>query len=172
MGIGIPGMLLIVVHGGEEFIMSLHKIGPAVLVLAFAVWVPSASFAELAEWDQERVTALGTELATACGALYDTFLKEPVSTIGSGQAKDYHRLRQVVRRIRGDARHLSSALAKGEGYDQTLPVYENLMVMVRDAREVAKRTFTSNYVLDKAAAAGDVLRRIAPYYDPGALEGG
>ena len=150
---------------------SLHKISPILLVLAFAVWVPSASFAELAEWDQERVTALGTELATACDALYETFSKEPVSTIGSGQSKDYHRLRQVVRRIKREAKHLSSALSNGEGYDQTLPIYENLMVMVRDAREVAKRTFTSNFVTEKAAAAGDVLRRIAPYYDPGALEG-
>jgi hypothetical protein len=171
IGLEKPDMLTAVSHGGERLMRSLHRIGPAVLALAFAVWVPSASLAELAEWDQERVTAISTELATACSALYATFLKEPVSTVGSGQMKDYHRLRQVVRRIKGDARHLSSALAKGEGYDQTLPIYENLMVMVRDAREVAKRTFTSNFVTEKAAAAGDVLRRIAPYYDPGALEG-
>jgi hypothetical protein len=151
---------------------SLQKISPVLLVLAFAVWVPSASSAELAKWDQERVTALGTELTQACDALYDTFLKEPQSTVGSGQARDYYRLRQVVRRIKGEARHLSSALAKGEGYDQTLPVYENLMVTVRDARETAKRIFTSNFVQEKAAAAGDVLRRIAPYYDPTALEEG
>jgi hypothetical protein len=151
---------------------SLHKISPVLLVLAFAVWVPSASYAELAKWDQERVTALAAELTQACNALYDTFLKEPESTIGSGQARDYYRLRQIVRRIKGDAKHLSAALANGEGYEQTLPIYENLMVMVRDAREVAKRTFTSNYVLDKAAATGDVLRRIAPYYDPTALEEG
>ncbi len=48
---------------------SLHKISPLLLVLAFAVWVPSASSAELAKWDQERVTALGTELTQACDAL-------------------------------------------------------------------------------------------------------
>jgi len=171
IGIGIPGTLRIVVHGGEEIMLSLHKIAPAVLALAFAVWVPSASFAELAEWDQERVTTLAAVLAPACDALYDTFSKEPVATVGSGQMKDYHRLRQVVRRIKREAKHLSSALAAGEGYDETLPIYENLMVMVRDARGVAKRTFTSNFVQEKAAAAGDLLRRIAPYYDPGALEG-
>lgn len=151
---------------------SLHKIGPVVLVLAVIVWLPSGSFAELAQWDQERVTALGAELSEACRALYDTFLKEPEKTKGSGQSKDYYRLRQLVRRIKIEAKHLSSALAKGEGYDQTLPIYENLMTMVRDARAIAKRTFTSNYVLDKAAATGDLLRRIAPYYDPKALEEG
>jgi len=151
---------------------SLHKIGRGLLVLAVILWLPSGSFAELAKWDQERVTALGAELKEACDALYETFLKEPEKTVGSGQARDYYRLRQIVRRLKGDARQLSSALAKGEGYDQTLPIYESLMVMVRDARETAKRTFTSNYVLDKASAVGDVLRRIAPYYDPKALEEG
>jgi hypothetical protein len=35
--------------------------------------------------------------------------------------------------------------------------------MIRDARETAQGTFMSNFVLDKAAAAGDVVRRIAPY---------
>lgn len=149
---------------------SLRRIGPVVLVLAFTVWMPSASFAELAQWDQERVTNLGAELTKACDALYDTFLKEPEQTIGSGQSRDYYRLRQLVRRIKGEAKQLSGALAKGEGYEQTLPIYENLMTMVRDAREISRRIFTSNYVLDKAAAAGDVLRRIAPYYDPKALE--
>ena len=148
---------------------SIHKIGLVVLVLAVIAWLPSASFAELAAWDQERVTALGAELAKASDALYDTFLKEPQQQIGSGQARDYYRLRQLVRRIKDQARQLSGALAKGEGYDETLPIYENLMTMVRDAREISKRTFTSNFVLDKAAAAGDVLRRIAPYYDPKAL---
>ena len=151
---------------------SLHKSVLVVLVLAFGAWLPSASFAELAKWDQERVTALGAELSEACNALYDTFVKEPQKTIGSGQSTDYYRLRQVIRRIKTEAKHLSAALEKGEGYDQTLPIYEHLMTMVRDARETAKRTFSSNRVLDMAAAAGDVLRRIAPYYDPKALEEG
>ena len=151
---------------------SLQKIGPVVLVLAVIAWLPSASFAELAAWDQERVTALGAELTEACDALYNTFVKEPAKTIGSGQSKDYYRLRQVIRRVKTEAKHLSSALGEGEGYDQTLPIYESLMTMVRDAREISQRTFTSNYVTEKAAAAGDVLRRIAPYYDPKALEEG
>jgi len=152
--------------------MSRHKIGLVVLVLALGVWLPGAAFAELAKWDQERVTALGGELVQTTEALYSTFVKEPPATIGSGQSRDYYRLRQLVRRIRTEARNLSSSLSNGEGYDETLPIYENLMVIVRDAREVAKRTFTSNFVLEKATAAGDVLRRLAPYYDPNALSGG
>jgi len=151
---------------------SLHKISPVLLVLAFAVWVPSAGFAELAKWDQERVTAIGGELTKACDALYDTFRKEPQSTIGSGQSSAYYRLRQLIRRVKGEARYLSSSLAKGEGYDQTLPIYDNLSILVRDASEDARRMFSSGFVLEKATAAGDLLRRIAPYYDPQALEEG
>jgi hypothetical protein len=151
---------------------SLHKITPIFLVFAFAVWVPSASFAELAKWDQERVAALGEELAKACSELYDTFLKEPQSTIGSGQESSYYRLRQLIRRVRTEARHLSSSLAKGEGYEETLPIYENLSIIVRDAAENSRRIFSSGFVLEKATAAGDALRRIAPYYDPEVLEGG
>jgi hypothetical protein len=151
---------------------SIREIGPILLVVALAAWVPSASHAELAKWDQQRVTSIAGELAQACDALYETFRKEPQSRIGVGRARDYHRLRQVVRRVKNEARHLSSSLAKGEGYDETLPVYESLMQMVRTARDLSRRTFTSNFVLEKAATAGDALRRIAPYYDPRALEGG
>jgi len=150
---------------------SLHRLVPILVVFASAAWMPSSSFAELAPWDQERVTTLAAELAKASNALYDTFLKEPQKTIGSGQAKDYYRLRQLVRLIKVEARQLSDALAKGEGYEPTLPIYNDLMTMVRDAREVSKRTFTSSFVLDKATAAGDILRQIAPYYDPNALKG-
>lgn len=159
------------VSKGETLMRSLLKISPVLLAAAFVVSVPSASVAELAEWDQGRVTALAAELIPACDALYDTFYNEPVASVLPGQRKDYYRLRQVVRRIKLEAMHLSSALKKGEGYDETLPVYENLMVMVRDAREGAKRIFTSNFVLEKATAAGEVLQQIAPYYDSKALEG-
>ena len=151
---------------------SIREIGPILLIVALAAWLPSASSAELAKWDQQRVTSIAGELAQACDALYDTFRKEPQSRIGVGRARDYHRLRQVVRRVKNEARHLSSSLARGEGYDETLPIYESLMEMVRTARDLSRRTFTSNFVLEKAAAAGDALRRIAPYYDPTALEEG
>jgi hypothetical protein len=165
-------MISSALHGGKALMKSFRRMGLVFFTLVVTLWPASAAVADLAKWDQERVTALGAELAKACDELYDTFLKEPESTIGSGQATDYYRLRQVVRRVKDEAKHLSSALGNGEGYEQTLPIYESLMEMVRDAREISQRTFTSNFVVDKAAAAGDVLRRIAPYYDPKALEGG
>jgi len=67
---------------------SFHRIGLALAAFAITLWLPTGGFAELAKWDQERVTALSAELAKACDALYDTFVKEPESTIGSGRPRD------------------------------------------------------------------------------------
>jgi hypothetical protein len=78
----------------------------------------------------------------------------------------------LIRRIKLEARHLSGELEKGQGRDETLPIYEHLMTMVRDAREKAQKTFMPQPLLDKAAAAGDVLRRLAPYYDAQVLAEG
>lgn len=132
--------------------------------LALAVSIPGAGSAELAKWDQARVTATATEFAEAAQGVQDAFYKEPSQNIGSGQARSYYRLKQLVRRIKTEARHLAAQLEEGKGFDETLPVYENLMQLIADAREDARRTFTSNFVLDKVAVANDALRRLTPYY--------
>lgn len=137
--------------------------------IAFLWLLPSQGMAELAKWDQDRVTKLAGELAKATTDLQTALRNEPTPTLGSGQSRSYYRLVQTVRRMRTEARHLAAELASGEGYEQTLPIYESLNVMANDAREEARRTFTSNFVLDKASAVGSVLMRIAPYYDPKAL---
>ena len=84
---------------------SLHRIGSVLLILAVVAWLPSGSSAELAPWDQERVTALAGEFSAACDALYDTFVKEPVQGRGSANARDYYQLRRVIRRLKGRANH-------------------------------------------------------------------
>jgi hypothetical protein len=150
--------------------LSVRMILPA-LAVALVAWAPSASFAQLADWDQERVTAIAKEFAEAAQGVQDAFRKEPSQNIGSGQSRSYYRLQQLVRRIKTEARHLASQLENGKGHEETLPIYQNLMEEVRDAREDARRTFTSSFVLDKVAVANDALRRLAPYYDPKALSG-
>lgn len=148
------------------------KARPTILVLlgsCLGLLVASAGSAQLANWNQERVTKLAAVLKERTAALYDTFYKEPVPTIGTAQARSYYRVKELVRRIRREARQLSDQLDKGAGREETLPIYENLMTMVRDAQEEARRTFTSDTILNSAASAGDALRQISPYYDPEAL---
>jgi len=71
-----------------------------------------------------------------------------------------------VRRLQIEARELSGAIEKGEGQEQTLPIYEDLMQLVRDAREDARQVFTTAPVGEKAAAARSLLNQLGPYYDP------
>jgi hypothetical protein len=148
------------------------KGAPVNLRLALALLVAGglavSARAELAAWDQTQVAALAKQLEAEAKALYDTFYKQPTPALGSGQAQDYRRLKQDVRRVRSEASELSGALAKGEGRDDTLPIYEHLMLKVRDAREAAARVFTTKDVQERASAVRQTLNEISPYYDPDA----
>jgi hypothetical protein len=139
----------------------------AAFVLGLALPAVSAE-AEPAAWDQAKAAALSKQLAEAAKALQDTFYKQPTPTAGSMDSRDFYRLKQVVRRIRLEADHLQSELAKGTGLEETLPSYEDLMTSVRDAREIAQRTFITQDIKDRAATARTALNQLTPYYDPDA----
>ena len=145
--------------------MSRLRIAFFVPVLAVVAAVADAR-ADLQAWDQARVGALAQQLVEATDGLYDTFYKQPPPSRGSAQARAYQRLKQKVRRIRTEARALAGSLAKGEGYEETLPSYDDLMQTVRSARDDARQVFATSDVTDKAAAARGVLNQLGPYYDP------
>jgi len=133
----------------------------------FATGTPAG--ADLAKWDQAKVTALAKQLADATQALNDTFYQQPPPGVASMQSRAYQQLRQKIRVIRMEAGALSSSLAKGEGYEETLPSYESLMEMVRAARRDAQQVFSTTDVQQKATAARLVLNQLSPYYDPDAV---
>jgi hypothetical protein len=110
-------------------------VATAAFAIALAVSGVAPARAELAPWDQAKVAALGKQLNQAANDLYTTFYKQGPPQVGSGQADDYRSLKQTMRRIQAEARELDGALAKGEGRDDTKDIYENLMMLVRDARE-------------------------------------
>lgn len=147
--------------------MTSLRIALGTLALLAAVTAATAARAEDAAWDQERVTTLAEQLRQACGDLYDSFYKQPTPTVGM-QVRSYYELKQQVRRLRSEARELSAQLENGAGHDETLPIYQNLMLVVREARDNAARVFTTESVQKKATAARDVLNQITPYYDPDA----
>lgn len=136
---------------------------------ALGIGLPATADAELIPWDQTKVTALAQQLEQKSTALYDTFYKQPVPSIGSGHSQDYRRLKQEVRRIRSEARELASALEKGESREDTLPIYEQLMEIVRSARDNARRVFTTQDVQARAGEVRQTLNQLAPYYDPDAV---
>lgn len=142
----------------------------AAVLLTASVAVGQDTGRGLAEWDQQRVTTLAANLAEAVGALYDEFYNQP-GTAGTGQSGAHYRLKQLLRRVKTEARHLAAAVKDGKGHEETLPIYEHLMEIVRDARIEVQKQFTSGPLLDKAAAVGDALLQIGPYYDAKALSG-
>jgi hypothetical protein len=135
------------------------------LAFALAASLVSPARAELAAWDQAKVTALAGQLAEAASSLYSTLCKQGPPQLGSGQASDYRELKQEVRRIQSEAKELAGALGKGEGREDTLDIYENLMEIVRDARENAQRVFSTKAVQDEASKVRQILNQISPYYD-------
>ena len=138
------------------------------LAFALASSLASPARAELAAWDQAKVTALANQLSEAAGALYSSFYKQGPPQLASGQSDDYRQLKQEVRRIQSEAKELAGALGKGDGREDTLDIYDNLMDIVRDARDNARRMFNGKDVQDKATAVRQILNQITPYYDPDA----
>jgi hypothetical protein len=122
--------------------------------------------AEVVAWDQAKVAEIAKQLVSATQDLYDTFYKQIPPTAGSGQSREFYRLKQVTRIMKTEARELSEQLGKGEGHDQTLPSYESLMEMVRTARELGARVFATEDLKQKAAAVRGLLNQLGPYYDP------
>jgi hypothetical protein len=123
--------------------------------------------AELHPWDAAKVTGLARQLQTVTQDLYDTFYKQP--KVGAGQSRPYYRLKQDVRHLRSEAKALASALEKGGGQEETLPIYEDLMQAVRRARQDAREVFTTKDVEQKASAVRALLNQLSPYYDPDAV---
>jgi len=134
--------------------------------LALVMLLASSASAELAAWDQAKVTGLAKELATATDALHETFLQQPPPNLGSMQSHSYHRLKQFVRLLHSEARVLVRSLEAGEGREQTASMYETLMSLARSARDEAGRVFVTKDVGERAAAVRGVLNRIGPHYDP------
>jgi hypothetical protein len=122
--------------------------------------------ADLATWDQTKVTALGKQLVQASDALYETFRKQPPPSVGSMQSSSYQRLKQLVRMLRAVSHEFAGSLEKGEGREETLTIYDNLMQLARSARDEAARVFVTHDVSERAAAVRQVLNRLGPYYDP------
>jgi hypothetical protein len=135
------------------------------LAIAALLLAPSAR-AELAAWDQAKVTGLAKELETATGALYQTFLQQPPPNLGSMQSDSYYRLKQLVRMLHSQVDVFAKSLEEGDGRDQTVWIYETVMSLARSARLEAGRVFVAKDVGERAAAVRGVLNRLGPYYDP------
>jgi len=139
----------------------------SVLAVCALVLAAGAS-AELAPWDQAKVTELAKQLAATAADLSDSFRKMPAPTKGSSQQQSHFLLTRQLRDIRRSADALSSALQQGGDRKATLARYQSLMQRVRTARDHARRITAGTEVTQKADAARDILNQMAPFYDANA----
>jgi hypothetical protein len=126
---------------------------------------PASAGAQLA-WDQAKVTAIAQELPKAADDLRSALRNEPgPMSGGSGGRRSFQRFTDIVRRIEREARHLAASLEAGKGHDETLPVMENLAVLIRDGREQARNLFRTDSLMNRIEAGRAILDRLTPYYD-------
>jgi len=136
------------------------------LALAALLLAPSAR-AELAAWDQGKVTGLAKDLVKVTEALHEAFIQQPPpANPGSTQSESYYRLRFSVWMIRSEASILLTSLENGDARESTQWSYDNLMSHTRSARTEAQQAFVAKDVGERAAAVRGVLNQLGPYYDP------
>jgi hypothetical protein len=122
-----------------------------------------AASAELAKWDQTRVTAYAEELAVATDDLRQSL--EAIGIQNATQANAYYQVRDTVKSLDTAAEGLAASLKSGEGHDKTLPRYKRLQTLRRDAAEEGQRADIPESVFEKVFSVGSALMKLRPYYE-------
>ena len=89
---------------------------------------------------------------------------DATANIGSGQASARHRLLDALRVIKNESAFLARELKSGAGREETLPTYDRLGVLSRDAQEEARKIFLHEAIMSRITSAGDLWRQLTPYY--------
>jgi len=149
-------------------------LSPKLPLTVFFVWIaaicaPPAG-AELAAWDQARVGEIAQQLAKACDAWQLALRQQPAAQIGSGAAFDEFGLGQKNQVLHEQTGALAAELAKGGGYEQTRGLYRAIRELVDDIETQAQQMELDEPTKDAWARVADLMRQIAPYYDPSALD--
>ncbi len=158
--------------------MTTHELAPTLLALAAGLALACANVSETglasgapapadikpAKWNQERVTTIAADLADAVADLRDVVRDDPASNIGSGQSNARHRLLYSLRLLKNESAYLAKELKAGSGRSETLPTYERLGTLSRDAREEARKIFLHEAIMGRITRAGDLWRQLSPYY--------
>ena len=141
------------------------------LLAAFVVPVAALpALADLAAWDQARVTSLAKQLADSSDAFEQAIRKEPgLGQVGSGSAEMGFGVGQKARVLKEQSLTLAGHLETGKGHDETKNAWRGLKEIADDVAEDAQRSELSEPALDAWAKVADLMRQLAPYYDAKAL---
>jgi hypothetical protein len=125
--------------------------------------LPGVALAELAKWDQERVTQTAEEFAAALKDLRKEMQGAPPITDPARQRALYVAL-DDVRIMTSSATLLANKLKAGDGREETFAVWRRLDLLRRDFEENARKAVIEAAIMDKVLTAGELLIRLTPYY--------
>jgi hypothetical protein len=136
-----------------------------VAAAAAALWLAAgAASAELAKWDQQRVTKYAEELEQATRELRRALEKLPIQQAAT-QQRAFYQVRDTIRLLDRAAGGLSEALKAGEGMDATHPRFKRILLLRDDAVEQGRRADVPNDVMEKVTPVGGALLKLRPYYE-------
>jgi len=115
-------------------------------------------------WEQEGVTQIAWELAVSVAEMREAFRREPIADLGSLQMNARYRLEEKLQLLDGETQALWSHLQNGQGLDATLPLYDRIGSLARDAREEARKQSVAKPVQDRVDHAEATWARLTPYY--------
>ena len=135
------------------------------LAAAVALLTATVANAEIVTWNQEQVTAIAGELFEKTRELRATLRRQPPRTLGQSGRRAFFRLRDEMGTIESASRRLHSALAAGEGREETYPTYRRMILAVRNVAQELRRMDLGEPANGRIQAAAEVLRRLRKYYE-------
>ena len=143
------------------------RIPVPLLLLASLVALACASSApqgDLEPWDQERVTLLAVNLASAASDARNAARRDP-NVVGSRDRRVLRYL-DALRRVETATRQLATALQNGQGREATESIAVRVRGAVRDARQHGFALPQTVQTKDAIAPAAELLEQLAPYWFP------
>ena len=122
--------------------------------------------ADLAKWDQAKVTAGAEALAQATVVLRDGLRAKPPGTLGQPGRRAFFSLREEVQVLVSTSRRLQRALANGAGMEETYPTFRRLVRAGRRGVREIRRIDLGKETRTNVEAVADGIRKLRPYYEP------
>jgi hypothetical protein len=133
----------------------------AAAAAAFAITAGTAS-AELATWDQARVSKYAAELTVATDDLRKSFDAIGMQNVAQQNAR--YQVKDTIKMLAVASGGLAEALANGKGRDETMPRYKRLESLRRDAELEGRSADIPDAVFEKVFDVGNALIKLRPYY--------
>lgn|SRR5262245_27184521 len=139
--------------------MSRGIFAAAAAALALAA---GTAYAEVAEWDQKRVSAYAEELTVATRELKRAL--DDVAIQNFAQQNAMFKVKETVKNLDTAADSFAGAVKDGKGRDDTLARFKRVETLRRDAEVEGRSADIPESVFEKVFDVGSALMKLRPYF--------